>query len=70
MSGNQRNYSLFYSTHTALNKVLKLPKVNKSILRHSFQYLGPKYLNSPPTETKNTNLLKVFYKNQFYGFSP
>uniref|UniRef100_A0A1B6LGF7 Reverse transcriptase domain-containing protein n=1 Tax=Graphocephala atropunctata TaxID=36148 RepID=A0A1B6LGF7_9HEMI len=60
-SGNVRT-NLNYNTRFNTNQQFRLPKVNRSIFRHSFCYLGPKYFNKLPAVIKNTNNLNKFCK--------
>ena len=46
-----------YSTRTAINKCLRTPKPDLSIMKHSFQYSGPFLWNTLPTNvTQSTTL--------------
>ena len=47
-----------YSTRTAINKCLRTPKPDLSIMKHSFQYSGPFFWNTLPTNvTQSTTLI-------------
>lgn len=61
-SGNRTNIiqSHPYHMRSLEQKDFKLPKVNKSIFRGSFEYLGPKYFNQLPFQIKNSKNIKQF----------
>ena len=47
-----------YFTRTAINKCLRTPKPDLSIMKHSFQYSGPFLWNTLPTNvTQSTTLI-------------
>ena len=49
-----------YSTRSASNKHLTLPKPHLSIMKHSFQYSGPQLWNTLPTSIINCSSLQSF----------
>ncbi|KAG8319844.1 hypothetical protein J6590_108404 [Homalodisca vitripennis] len=61
-SGNLGTNNLYYATRFAHNRNYRLPKVNKTIFKHSITYLGPKYFNFLPLDIKNAANLKTFCK--------
>lgn len=59
-SGNLGNEILFYQTRSNTNYVFRLPKVNKSLFRKSFNYLGPKLFNHLPEDIRKCNKFRIF----------
>ena len=59
-SGNVGNDNKHYITRYVRSNNFRLPKVNKTIFRHSFQYLGPKFFNQIPLNIKNILNFKKF----------
>jgi hypothetical protein len=59
-SGNSGTSNLLYNTRISNQGVFRLPKVNKSLFRHSYQYNGPKYFNQLPREIRSCLTLKLF----------
>ena len=52
-----------YSTRTAINKCLRTPKPDLSIMKHSFQYSGPFLWNTLPTNVTQSTTLTSFKRS-------
>jgi hypothetical protein len=60
MSGNKPLANEYYATRSKIHQIFKTPKVVKSILRQSLNYVGPKYFNQLPKQIKESTTLKEF----------
>lgn len=61
-SGNIGTENLLYQTRRNVQRYFRLPKVNKSFFKHSFQYSAPKYFNQLPQFVKDCPNLRKFLK--------
>lgn len=61
-SGNTGTQNLLYQTRRNSQKYFRLPKVNKSVFKQSYQYCAPKYFNQLPQIIKDCPNLKHFMK--------
>lgn len=61
-SGNQGTNELYYNTRNVERLMFRIPKVNKSVFKHSFTYSGPKYFNQLPHEIRSINNQKEFIR--------
>ncbi len=61
-SGNTGTINLFYNTRENSKRNFKLPKVNKSTFKHSFQYIAPKIFNQLPDNLKSCTNINSFLR--------
>lgn len=59
-SGNTGTNNLFYNTRSLSRNAFRLPKVNRSFFRQSYEYIGPKYFNQLPMEVRNCGRVNLF----------
>ena len=59
-SGELGFINLTYSARGLNQGIFRTPKVNRSMFRHSYKYLGPKYFNKLPLELKLCASVKRF----------
>lgn len=59
-SGNTGTTDLVYSTRNTNRRIFRIPKVHRSLFKHSFVYSGPKFFNRLPLEIKESDSLRCF----------